>query len=114
MPPKVKITKEGVIHTALDIVRESGAEALNARAVAAKLGCSTQPVFSNFSNMEELLSAVIGAAYELYLGFLKNEAEKEEFERLAREKERERKELLKGKRRPDGGIEIDMSKFRNN
>ena len=44
----------------------------------------------------------------------KNEAEKEEFERLAREKERERKELLQGKRRPDGGIEIYMSKFRNN
>lgn len=81
MPPKVKITKEGIIHTALDIVRESGAEALNARAVAAKLGCSTQPVFSNFSNMEELLSAVIGAAYELYLGFLKSEAEKDEYPR---------------------------------
>ena len=42
----------------------------------------------------------------------KNEEEKRKFEELAREKERERNELLKGKRQPDGRIEIDMSKFR--
>ena len=76
MPPKVKITKEDVIRTALDIVREGGADALNARAVAAKLGCSTQPVFSNFSNMEALLTETLGAAFNLYLGFLKTEAER--------------------------------------
>lgn len=33
MPPKVKITKEDIINAAVDIVRESGAEALNARTV---------------------------------------------------------------------------------
>ena len=44
----------------------------------------------------------------------KNEEEKKEFEKLARQKEEEKRKLLKGKRRPDGGIEIDMSKFRNN
>ncbi len=75
MPPKVKITKDEIISTAVALVRESGASALNARAVAAKLGCSTQPVFSNFSTMEELLNATVAAAYELYLNFLKNEAE---------------------------------------
>jgi hypothetical protein len=42
----------------------------------------------------------------------KNEEEKKEFEKLARQKEEEKRKLLKGKRRPDGGIEIDMSKFR--
>ena len=41
MPPKVKITKEEIIEAALRIVRESGDEALNARNVAAALGCST-------------------------------------------------------------------------
>ena len=54
MPPKVKITKEDIIKTAVELVRSNGAEALNARAVAAELNCSTQPVFSNFATMDEL------------------------------------------------------------
>ncbi len=75
MPPKVKTTKEDIIKTALELVRKDGEEAINARAVAAELGCSTQPVFSNFATMEELGEAVIAAAYEIYLDFLKREAE---------------------------------------
>jgi AcrR family transcriptional regulator len=75
MPPKVKITKEDIIQTALSLVRESGASALNARRIASALSCSTQPVFSNFATMEELQEAVIVAAYEHYLAFLKAEVE---------------------------------------
>ena len=75
MPPKVKITKKDITETALELVRGSGEVAINARSIAAALGCSTQPVFSNFATMDELKSAVVSAAYELYLNFLKNEAE---------------------------------------
>lgn len=75
MPPKVKISKKDIIDTALALVRKSGESVLNARLVAAELGCSTQPVFSNFATMDELHEAVVLAAYELYFGFLKNEAE---------------------------------------
>ncbi|MBO5879774.1 MAG: TetR/AcrR family transcriptional regulator [Clostridia bacterium] len=73
MPPKVKITKEDIIKTALQIVRENGAGAVNARAIASVLECSTQPIFSNFSSMEELESETLLAAYEIYLNFLKKE-----------------------------------------
>ena len=73
MPPKVKVTKEQIINTALDIVRKEGIGAVNARSVAAAIGCSTQPVFSNFENMEQLQSAVGGAAYSLYLDCQANE-----------------------------------------
>ena len=75
MPPKVKITRDDIIKTALELVRKSGTEAINARAVAASLNCSTQPVFSNFETMWELQLALIGAAYERYIGFIKNEVE---------------------------------------
>lgn len=75
MPPKVKITKEDIIKAALDLARENGEATLNARSIAAALGCSTQPIFSNFSSMEELEEEVIKAAYEIYREFLKNEAE---------------------------------------
>ena len=75
MPPKVKVTKDDIVKTALELARESGAESINARAVAARLNCSTQPVFSNFATMEELQAATVGAAYEVYLNFLDREAE---------------------------------------
>ncbi len=75
MPPKIKVTKEDIIKTALEIVRKSGAESINARSIANELGCSTQPIFSNFSSMEELEEAVVAAAYDVYLGFLQGEVE---------------------------------------
>lgn len=66
MPPKVKIDRENIIKTAVDIVRNNGEEALNARNIAAVLGCSTQPIFSNFKSMDELKTEVIKVAYEIY------------------------------------------------
>lgn len=75
MPPKVKITKKDIIGTAVELVRANGEGAINARAIAGALNCSTQPIFSNFSTMEKLREEVIIAAYERYLGFLKSELE---------------------------------------
>ena len=73
MPPKVKITKEDIIKTAVELVRTNGEQAINARAIAAFLNCSTQPIFSNFATMEELQKATRLAAYEIYLNFLEVE-----------------------------------------
>ncbi len=75
MPPKVKITKSDIINTAVELVRSNGEQAINARAIASALNCSTQPIFSNFATMEQLQGEVIASAYELYLGFLQNDAE---------------------------------------
>lgn len=66
MPPKVKITKEKILEGALELVRQSGADALNARELAKFLQCSTQPIFSNFANMEQLKQAVVKEAYDLF------------------------------------------------
>ena len=73
MPPKVKTTKEDIIAAALQITRQSGISALNARTVAAALGCSTQPVFSNFATMEQLQLSVIEKAQELCNAYLQQE-----------------------------------------
>ena len=75
MPPKIKITKEEIVDTALNLVREAGEQALNARSIAAKLKCSTQPVFSNFETMEDLHNAVKEAAYAEYQSYLKTDME---------------------------------------
>lgn len=76
MPPKVKVTKEEIIKTAIALVRESGADAVNARAIAAILNCSTQPIFSNFASMEQLQDAVVQEAFRIYFDYLKAEAER--------------------------------------
>ena len=79
MPPKVKIRKEQIVEAALELVREQGEGALNARSIAEKLGCSTQPVFSNFASMEELSLAVREGAAALYKDRIRREAEAGEF-----------------------------------
>ena len=81
MPPRIKITKEKIVACAVELVRKNGAAVLNARSVAKEMGASTQPVFSNFSSMEELRRAVIDAAYALYLEFINREVESGKFPR---------------------------------
>ena len=78
VPPKPKITKYSVAAAAFDLVRSEGADALNARRLAKALGCSTQPIFSNFSSMDELRLAVVDAANSVYEGFLERESERED------------------------------------
>jgi AcrR family transcriptional regulator len=73
MPPKVKVSKEQIISAALDIVRRHGYDALNARSIASELGCSTQPIFSNFDSMEDLELAIVVAAARLCRSFVDRE-----------------------------------------
>lgn len=57
MPPKAKVTKEMIIDAAVEVAREAGGEAISARSVSEKLGCSTQPVMYHFSTIEALKRA---------------------------------------------------------
>ena len=75
MPPKVKTTKEAIIEAAVKLVRKDGAQALNARTLAAKLGCSTQPIFSHFSGMEQLRFAVGQQAEAICRQYMQREIE---------------------------------------
>ena len=66
MARRVKFDRESIIRAALDIVRERGPEALNARAVAARLGSSTQPLYSGLGGMDELRAQVYARAAALF------------------------------------------------
>lgn len=79
MPPKVKVTKEDIINATVEIVRNSGDAAINARNIASALNCSTQPVFSNFSTMDELRLAVLEKADALCREYMQKETERGEF-----------------------------------
>lgn len=78
MPPKTRIQKEDIIQVAFDIVRAEGLEALNARRIAKELNCSVQPIFSNFSNMEELKQIVVQKAYDTYYAYITTVNENDE------------------------------------
>lgn len=54
MAPKTRITRKMILDAGFNIVREKGHEALNVRAIAKHLGCSTQPVLYSFQTMEEI------------------------------------------------------------
>ena len=44
MPAAKKVSKDEIIDAAIDVLRDDGFAAINARSVAKKLGCSTQPI----------------------------------------------------------------------
>ena len=58
MPPKPKYTREEIVEVALQMTRERGIESVVARELAKKLGTSSSPIFTAFSNMEELQNEV--------------------------------------------------------
>jgi AcrR family transcriptional regulator len=54
MARKESITRDYLFETAFEMAREEGIENVTARKLAAKAGCSTQPIFRLYSNMQEL------------------------------------------------------------
>ncbi len=53
-----KVTREDIVAAAADVLRSGGFRAVNARSVARRLGCSTQPIYLCFRNMDELRAAL--------------------------------------------------------
>lgn len=65
MARKESITIQMILDTAFEMTRQEGFANVTARKVAARAGCSTQPIFRVYKNMEELWDAVYqrAAAY---------------------------------------------------
>ena len=68
--PKQRITKEMILEVAFKLARERGYEQVVVKNIAAEMGCSVQPIYSYFSNMDALKQAVVGAAMQFYNGFI--------------------------------------------
>jgi len=74
MPPKQRITREMILERSFEMFCREGMEAVNARSVAKALNCSTQPIFSYFSGMDDLKSSLEQKAKETFENALKVEA----------------------------------------
>ena len=66
MPAVRKVSREAIVDAAVAVLREGGASAVNARSVAKKLGCSTQPIYLSFQSMDELKAAMTQRAIALH------------------------------------------------
>lgn len=70
MARKESITIQDILETAFVMTREEGFQNVTARKVAAKAGCSTQPIFRVYKNMEELCAAVYDRAVIYFQEYL--------------------------------------------
>lgn len=59
MPKATVITKEMIIVSAFDMVRREGFSYLSARNISKEIGCSTQPIYWVYKNMDDLKQDVI-------------------------------------------------------
>lgn len=75
MPPKQRITREMILERSFEMFCREGMEVVNARSVAKALGCSTQPIFSYYSGMEDLKTALEQKAKELFENALRVEGQ---------------------------------------
>lgn len=69
MPPKKRIFKEDILEASISVIRKQSASALTVRNIAAELQCSTQPIYSEFENLDCLKKELYKYASEKYLRF---------------------------------------------
>lgn len=70
MPPEIKVTKDRILETAYAMTREEGFENVTARRLAARLECSTQPIFRAYKNMDELKADIAELATDAFTGVI--------------------------------------------
>ena len=66
MPAAKKVSRDQIIDAAVDVLRDGGFSAVNARSVAKKIGCSTQPIYFSFKSMDELKAALTERAIQMH------------------------------------------------
>ena len=52
MPPKKRIFKEDILEASISVIRKQSASALTVRNIAVELQSSTQPIYSEFQNLD--------------------------------------------------------------
>ncbi|MBQ2406636.1 MAG: TetR/AcrR family transcriptional regulator [Lachnospiraceae bacterium] len=72
MARKEQITKEMILNTAFDLTRKEGIDNVTARKLAAEIGCSTQPIFRVYANMNELYSEIYQKAIDAFGEYYEN------------------------------------------
>lgn len=67
--PRARISKQDILKAAARVIHQRGEHALSVRSIAAELGCSTQPLYSQFGSQEQLQQALVEYIRDTYLQF---------------------------------------------
>ncbi|MBR0092258.1 MAG: TetR/AcrR family transcriptional regulator [Lachnospiraceae bacterium] len=72
MSRKATITQEEIIEAAFRITKQQGFDRITSRGLAAEAGCSTQPIFRIYENMEALKKDVYLRAASFYADYYRD------------------------------------------
>lgn len=78
MPPKEKVSKAMVQDMAFKMTKEYGFASVTARKLAEQLGCSTQPIFRAYENMEELRCDIFYRSAEYFADYMLSKKSRKE------------------------------------
>lgn len=76
MAKKVVFNEFDILEKTKEFVELYGIENLSARNLASHIGCSTQPLFRNFKNMDDLKSKLRLYINDIYVDFINNIVDK--------------------------------------
>lgn len=77
--PKQRITQEAILEAAFPLLREQGYENINARGVAKRIGCSVQPIYSYFDNMDALMARLYEQTCKFLDEYVETYADKRQY-----------------------------------
>ena len=79
MARKLIFTQEQLLSKTKDYIKEYGIEKMNARDLCKYIGCSTQPLFKNFDNMDNLNTSLKLYLHNYYNEYIDKIVNKEDY-----------------------------------
>lgn len=79
MARKTVFDKDYILEKTSDFIKEYGVDSMNARDLCKYIGCSTQPLFKNFINMEGLKKSIKKYLHDYYDEFIFKIVDKEDY-----------------------------------
>lgn len=74
MPSEIRIGRQAMLDGVMDMIEREGHAAVSARAVAQKLGISTQPIYREFGDMSGLMAAALQEGLRIFAEYLAGDA----------------------------------------
>lgn len=79
MARKIKFTQKLILEKTKEFINKKGIEQMNARDLCKYIGCSTQPLFKNFENMEGLKVSLKKYLHDYYDEFINKIINKDDY-----------------------------------
>lgn len=78
MGAKKNVTKEMILRVGMAIVEEGEIVNINARLLAKRLSCSTQPIYDSFKNMDDFKEQLLDYVRSFYYSFIEANRDKKD------------------------------------